>query len=133
MASLLLAADGDGVWSLSRRRGEAGGPAPSEVLTVSCRGRVDGQDAARIEDRLRGLMPFAAGRLTFEGMIRDEDVPDPVEAKMWGEVSWRVRRFGWAQAGRTPVWWLADARAPWLGDAGPYRTALAVDRLLRLG
>jgi hypothetical protein len=87
----------------------------------------------RIAERLQGLMPFAAGHLTFEGMIRDEDVPDPVEPKAWGEVSWRVRRFGWAQAARTPVWWLADELAPWLGDADPYRTALAVDRLLRLG
>jgi hypothetical protein len=133
MAAFLLAADGDEAWSLSRRRGETGDAAPSEVLTVSCRGRLEGRDAARIADRLQELMPFAAGRLTFEGMIRDEDVPDPAEAKMWGEVSWRLRRFGWAQAGRTPVWWLADVRAPWLGDAGPYRTALAVDRLLRLG
>jgi len=78
-------------------------------------------------------MPFAEGRLAFEGVTRDEDAPDPVDAKTWGEASWRVRRFGWAQAGRTPVWWVADASDPWLGDAGAYRAALAVDRLVRLG
>jgi phytoene dehydrogenase-like protein len=133
MAAYLLVTDGSETWSLARQRVETGGSASREALVVSCRGRLDGRDAARLAGRLESLMPFAAGQLTFEGMFCDEDVPEPADPKLWGEVSWRARRFGWEQAGRTPVWWLEDKSAPWLGDAGPYRTALAVDRLLRLG
>ncbi len=131
MAGCLLATDGSGTWSLARRRVETDGP--SEALTVSCRGRLEGRDATGLAERLVELMPFAEGRLSFDGLIRGEDAPEPVDAKAWGEASWRARRFGWAQAGRTPVWWVADASDPWLGDAGAYRAALAVDRVVRLG
>lgn len=133
MAGYLLAIDGAETWSLARRHVETTGTVPSEALTVSCRGRLGGRDETGFAERVVALMPFAEGRLTFEGVTRDEDAPEPVDAKTWGEASWRVRRFGWAQAGRTPVWWVADASDPWLGDAGAYRAALAVDRLVRLG
>jgi hypothetical protein len=133
MAGYLLAIDGSEVWSLARRRAEAAGPASSEALTVSCRGRVEGRDATGLAERVVELVPFAEGRLAFEGLIRDEDAPEPVDMKAWGEASWRARRFGWVQAGRTPVWWVADASDPRLGDAGAYRAALAVDRVIRLG
>jgi glycine/D-amino acid oxidase-like deaminating enzyme len=133
MAGYLLIAAGTDTWSLARRRVEAPGGASSDTFTVSCRGRLDATDAKGLEARLVELMPFAEGRVAFDGIIRDEDAPEPAELKAWGERSWRERRFGWAQAGRTPVWSIADASDPWLGDARAYRTALAVDRFVRLG
>jgi hypothetical protein len=133
MAGYLLIAEGSDTWSLARRRVEAAGGASSDAFTVSSRGRLDGKDAKGLEARLVELMPFAEGRVAFDGIIRDEDAPEPAELKVLGEQSWRERRFGWAQAARTPVWWIADASDPWLGDASAYRTALAVVRFVRLG
>jgi hypothetical protein len=133
MAGYLLVTEGSETWSLARRRVEAAGGASSDTLTVSCKGRLEGKDAPTLERRLVELMPFAAGRVTFDGIIRDEDAPEPADLKVWGEWAWRPRRFGWSQAGRRPVWWISDASDPWLGDAGAYRTALAVDRVVKLG
>ncbi|MFZ5874984.1 MAG: FAD-dependent oxidoreductase [Nitrospirota bacterium] len=133
MAAYLLVSEGSETWSLARRRMEAAGGSSTDALTVSCRGRLDGKDAKALEERLVELMPFAEGRVAFDGIIRDEDAPEPADLKAWREASWRARRFGWTQAGRTPVWWIADASDPWLGDASAYRTALAVDRIVRLG
>jgi hypothetical protein len=133
MAGYLLITEGADTWSLARRRVEAAGAASSDAFTVSCRGRLNGQDAKGLEARLVELMPFAEGRVVFGGIMRDEDAPEPGDLTAWGERSWRERRFGWAQAGRTPVWWIADASDAWLGDASAYRTALAVDRFVRLG
>jgi hypothetical protein len=133
MSGYLLIAEGSDTWSLARRRVESAGGASSDAFTMSCRGRLEGKDAKALEARLVELMPFAEGRVAFDGIIRDEDAPEPAELKAWGERAWRERRFGWAQAGRTPVWWIADASDPWLGDARAFRTALAVDRFVRLG
>jgi phytoene dehydrogenase-like protein len=133
MAGYLLITEGADTWSLARRRVEAAGAASSDAFTVSCRGRLNGQDAKGLEARLVELIPFAEGRVVFDGIMRDEDAPEPGDLTAWGERSWRERRFGWAQAGRTPVWWIADASDAWLGDASAYRTALAVDRFVRLG
>jgi hypothetical protein len=135
---LLVSGDGerDG-WALSRFRLDDGGQGtPREAVAVSCAGPMDARrrarEAERFAERLTKLAPFAGGAVTFLGAISDDEVPDPVEAKAWTGAAWRPRRWGWAQAGRSPVWWLADAGSPWLDDPAAYRTALAVEQHIRL-
>jgi glycine/D-amino acid oxidase-like deaminating enzyme len=135
---LLVSGDGerDG-WALSRFRLDDGGQGtPRETVAVSCAGPMDARrrarEAERFAERLTKLAPFAGGAVTFLGAISDDEVPDPVEAKAWTGAAWRPRRWGWAQAGRSPVWWLADAGSPWLDDPAAYRTALAVEQHIRL-
>jgi hypothetical protein len=76
-------------------------------------------------------MPFSKGSLSYLGSVSDLDVSDPIEPKAWHGSSWRPRRWGWVQAGRSRVWWLPDAGSPWIDDAAAYRTALAVDHVIR--
>ncbi|MFZ5861885.1 MAG: FAD-dependent oxidoreductase [Nitrospirota bacterium] len=132
MAGYVLATDGTSTWSLARRRVETAGGAFREALTVSCRGRLQDRDAKPLADRLAEVMPFAEGRLTYDGITCDQDVPDPVDATVWGAAFRRSRGLGWAQAGRSPVWWVPDVSDPWLGDARAYCAALVGDRVIGL-
>ncbi len=105
-------------------------------LIVSCKANRDSgsraRRAERLAERLATLMPFSKGRLSYLGSASDLEVPDPIEPKAWNDSPWRLRRWGWAQAGRSPVWWLADGGSPWIDDAAPYRAALAVDHVVRI-
>ncbi len=135
---LLVLGDGerDG-WVLSRFRLDDGVQGtPRDAVAVSCPGPMDARrrasEAERFAERLTVLAPFAKDAVAFLGAVSDEDIPDPVEAKAWTGAAWRPRRWGWTQAGRSPVWWLADAGSPWIDDAAAYRTALAVEQYVRL-
>lgn len=102
-------------------------------LTVSLRERtrVDGERAMeRMSPALIDLMPFSQGNIAYAGCVSDRDVAAPIGDDLWGGSRWRPRRVGWAQAGRFPVWWLADAECPWIRDASEYHAALLVDRIV---
>ncbi len=130
MGSYLLVENGAETWSVSRRRTQGPGSA-LDLVTVSYRGRADGRDVERISERLGEFFPFAAGQVKVAGAAGGDEVQDPVNPKLLESVSWRARRTDWVQAARSPVWWLSDEGPPWLGDAREYRTALALDRVVR--
>jgi len=79
---------------------------------------------------LDDLMPFARGSIACAGYASDHDVLPPISDVLWEGPRWRPRRSGWAQAGRLPVWWLADGEAPWIRDASEYHVALMADRIV---
>lgn len=130
---LLIAGDGESPdCALIRLRFDEIG---KEGLIVSCKAGGDAvgrsRRAERLAERLTALMPFSKGSLSYLGSVSDLDVPDPIEPKAWSGSPWRPRRWGWVQAGRSPVWWLPDVCSPWIDDAAAYRTALAVDHVIR--
>jgi glycine/D-amino acid oxidase-like deaminating enzyme len=130
MGNHLLVADGPDLWSVARGRSEAAGGSAHDLLTLSLRASAAGRDFNRISQWAEALMPFAAGQVVFAGAVRDDEVPDPLEAKLWESVSWRAGGDGWKQVSRSPVWWLPDESPPWLGDASEYRVALRINRVV---
>ncbi|MBI3608445.1 MAG: hypothetical protein HY207_10810 [Nitrospirae bacterium] len=130
---LLIAGDGESPdCALTRRRFDEIG---KDGLIVSSKAGGNSTDRARraerFAERLTTLMPFAKGSLSYLGSVSDREVPDPIEPKAWTGASWRPRKWGWAQAGRSPAWWLPDGGSTWIDDAADYRTALAVDHVVR--
>jgi hypothetical protein len=130
MGTYLLVAEGAEFWSLARRRHDGASGSAQDLVAVSSRTPATGLESRRISERLEALLPFAAGQVGFAGSVRDDEAPDPVDPKLWESVSWRARGDGWRQVSRSPVWWLPDESAPWLGDAREYRVALTISRVV---
>jgi hypothetical protein len=133
MGRFLLVSEDEGEtgWAITRVRlpDESG----REGLIVSFRQTSAAHRAsgtAEFTDRLGALMPFAAGNVDSLGKTSDRDIPDPIDPKVWKGPPWRARRSGLVQAGRAPIWWLADEDSPWLANGTPYRVAMAIDHLV---
>lgn len=127
MARVLLLRDGGDPAAIVRRRIE--GSETHMVMTVACREAAEPRTAERYADLLREIMPFAQEQLTSLGGVSPGATPDPIEPKTWGPTRWRRRRWGW-QAGRSPIWWVADRSSPWIGDADEFQIVSALDRMM---
>lgn len=101
-----------------------------DVLVVACRELVDSATVERYTEELASLLPFAQQDIAYLGGRSHHEVPDPLDAKLGESLTWRPRRWGGCQAGRSPVWWIGDRSPPWIGDARDFQSALMMDRLI---